>query len=46
VWLYAAVMLVLSGASLVLVPHIVGGLFSSVSGGISSTAAGGPTGGP
>jgi flagellar protein FlaJ len=45
VWLYAAVMLVLSGASLVLVPHIVSGLFSSVSGGISSTAAGGPTGG-
>src|SRR6185295_10056043 len=43
VWLYAAVMLVLSGASLILVPHIVGGLFSNVSGGISSSAAGGTT---
>ena len=42
VWLYAAVMLVMSGAALVIVPHIVGGLFQSVSGGISSTAAGGP----
>ena len=38
----STVMLVLSGASLVLIPHIVGGLFSSVAGGISSTAAGGP----
>lgn len=42
VWLYAAVMLVLSGASLVMIPHVVGGLFQNVSGGISSTAAGGP----
>ena len=42
VWLYAAVMLVLSGGALLLVPQIVGGLFSSVAGDITST--GGPTG--
>lgn len=44
VWLYAAVMLVLSGGALLLVPQIVGGLFSSVAGDITSTGAGGPTG--
>ncbi len=32
VWLYAAVMLVMSGVGLMFVPHMVGGLFHSVAG--------------
>lgn len=40
VWLYAAVMMVFSGICLMGIPHIVGGLFHSVSGGIETTAAG------
>ena len=38
VWLYAAIMLVMSGLGLLLVPHIVGGLFSSVSGDLSNNS--------
>ena len=50
VWLYAAVMLVMSGLGLMFVPHIVGGLFQSVSGDLSnnslaSPGTAGPTGG-
>jgi len=37
VWLYAAIMMVLSGVALMLVPHIVGGLFTSVAGTPSGT---------
>jgi flagellar protein FlaJ len=32
VWLYAAIMLVLSGVALMFVPHVVGGLFHGVAG--------------
>ena len=34
VWLYAAVMMLLSGVMLMGVPHLVSGLFDSVSGGL------------
>jgi flagellar protein FlaJ len=34
VWLYAAVMMLLSGVMLMGIPHLVGGLFESVSGGL------------
>jgi len=40
VWLYAAVMMIFSGVCLMGIPHVVGGLFESVSGGIETTAAG------
>jgi flagellar protein FlaJ len=50
VWLYAAVMLLLSGLLLMFVPHVVGGLFHSVSGNdITSnplTSPGAPTPSP
>ena len=39
VWLYAAFMLVMSGLALMLVPHMVGGLFHSVAGDLSNTTA-------
>jgi flagellar protein FlaJ len=38
VWLYAAVMLFLSGVGLMGVPHIVGGMFDSVSSGLAETS--------
>jgi flagellar protein FlaJ len=44
VWAYAAVMLVMSGLGLMLVPHIVGGLFHSVSGDLGSNSLLSPTG--
>lgn len=43
VWLYAAVMLLMSGLGLMFVPHIVGGLFHSVAGDLSSNPLAGPT---
>lgn len=43
VWLYAAVTLVLSGLALMVVPQVVGGLFSSVSGGLTSNPLASPT---
>lgn len=51
VWLYAAIMLVMSGIGLMFVPHLVGGLFHSVSGDLSnnslvSPGTAGPTGSP
>jgi flagellar protein FlaJ len=36
VWLYAAIMLLMSGIALMFVPHVVGGLFQSVSGDLSN----------
>ncbi len=46
VWLYAAFMLLLSGAGLMLVPHMVGGLFHSVSGNdLANNSLVSPTGG-
>src|SRR6185295_7786760 len=51
IWLYAAVMLLMSGLMLMFVPHVVGGLFHSVSGDLSdnslvSPGTAGPTGAP
>lgn len=37
VWAYGALMMVISGVMLMGVPHVVSGLFSSVSGGLSET---------
>ncbi len=42
VWIYAAVMLLMSGLALMFVPHIVGGLFHSVSGDLSNNPLAGP----
>ena len=36
VWAYAAVMMVISGIGLMLIPHTVGGLFASVSSGLET----------
>ncbi len=36
VWAYAAVMMVMSGLGLMLIPHMVGGLFASVSSGLET----------
>lgn len=44
VWLYGAVMLVMSGLGLMLVPHVVGGLFQSVGGDIGNNSLLSPTG--
>jgi flagellar protein FlaJ len=44
VWLYAAVMLLMSGLALMFVPHVVGGLFHSVSGDLSNNTLAGPAG--
>jgi flagellar protein FlaJ len=38
IWLYAAVMMLLSGLGLMLVPHVVSGLFHSVSGDLSNNS--------
>ena len=44
VWAYAAVMMVISGLGLMLIPHMVGGLFSSVSSGLeTATPVAAPT---
>jgi len=40
VWLYAAIMMVLSGLALMFVPQVVGGLFHSVSANPTATSAG------
>ncbi len=42
VWIYAAVMMLMSGLALMFVPHIVGGLFHSVSGDISTNPLASP----
>jgi len=44
VWLYAAVMLVMSGVALMGVPHMVGGLFHSVAGDLSNNTLARPAG--
>lgn len=44
VWLYAAVMMVLSGVMLIGIPYMVGGLFHSVAGDLSNNTLGPPPG--
>ena len=42
IWAFAAVMMLMSGVALMGVPHVVGGLFESVSGGFDETGAPAP----
>jgi flagellar protein FlaJ len=42
VWVFAAIMMVISGLGLLFVPHLVGGLFDSVAGDLSDNSLAGP----